>query len=309
MQIVPYDFINAERLRFGHYPVLDTILYRWTRRVEQTLFEQAGVEVYAGASVFEEMKFSTFYATLRRPRPIYFFELAPLEGTSLFVVDNRFAAFCLRQGGTAGGEGKLTPGNQARLQRIVQALLGDFAACWGDVHPVTARLRKVTTYPFRARVRSSHESCLVAQIHLAGRNLSSRFTWCLPRQMLEPVLERLRESTVIPPLQGEARGAERLGEETVLRWLNYGVQVRMGQMSVADAARGLAVGAVLPLEVEPGAGAVVEVEGRPVLRASVGQVEGRYAFHVDGAYEPAARSLLVDPAQFRPVQWPAAPAD
>ena len=85
MHIAPYDFIDAERLQYGRYPVLDTILYRWTRRVEETLFEQVGVEAYAGASVFEEMRFSTFFATLRRPRPIYFFELAPLDGTSLFA--------------------------------------------------------------------------------------------------------------------------------------------------------------------------------------------------------------------------------
>ena len=303
MQIVPYDFIDAERLQFGHYPVLDTILYRWTRRVEETLFEQVGVEAYAGASVFEEMRFATFFTTLRRPRPIYFFDLAPLQGTSLFVVDNRFAAFCLRHGSGAGRESKLTPTNQARLQRIVQVLLAEFAACWADVQPVEARLRKVTTYPFRARVRTPHEMCLVAQVHLAGANLSSRFTWCLPLQMLEPVQERLRERTVIPPLQMEARG-ERLSEESVLRWLNYGVQVRMGQMSIAEAASGLAVGAVLPLESE--AGPVVEVEGRPVLRASMGQVEGHYAFHVDGRYEPPQRSRFVDPRQFRPVQWPAA---
>jgi len=306
VQIVPYEYIDAERLQFGHYPVLDTILYRWTRRVEETLFEQVGVEAYAGASVFEEMRFSTFFATLRRPRPIYFFDLAPLEGTSLFVVDNRFAAFCLRHGRGAGNEAKLTPVNQARLQRVVQVLLADFAACWADVYGVTARLRKVTTYPFRARVRNPHESCLVAQIHLAGRNLSSRFTWCLPRQMLEPVLDRLRESTVIPPLQMDV-GGERLAKSSVLRWLNYGVQVRMGQMSIAEAASGLAVGAVLPLEAE--AGPVVEVEGRPVLRASVGQVEGHYAFHVEGAYEPPQRSQLVDPRRFRPLEWPDATAE
>lgn len=316
VQIVPYDFINAERLRFGRYPVLDTILYRWTRRIEETLFEQVGVEVYAGASVFEEMKFSTFYATLRRPRPIYFFGMEPLQGTGLFVVDNRFSAFCLRQSRSQGrsqggtpGEVKLTPANQERLQRIVQELLTDFAQCWQDVEDVQARLRKVTTYPFRARILNPYESCLVAQIHLAGHNISSRLTWCLPRPMLEPLLPALREHTVIPPVQMEAHAAERPSEATVLRWLNYGVQVRVGQMSIADAAQQLEVGAVVPLQVEADSRAVVEVEGTPVLRASLGEVEGHFAFKVEGSYEPPVRTALADPARFRPVRWPEASAD
>jgi flagellar motor switch protein FliM len=313
VNIVPYDFINAERLRFGHYPVLDAILYRWTRRIEETLFEQAGVEVYAGASVFEEMKFSTFYGTLRHPRPIYFFAMEPLPGQGLFVVDNRFSAFCLRRPASLrdrAAEVKLTPANQERLQRVVQALLADFAACWQDVRPVTTHLRKITTYPFRARILNPYENCLVAQIHLAGHNISSRLTWCLPRPMLESVLARLAERTVIPPVQPELHSAERPSEATVLRWLNYGVRLRMGQVTVADAAESLAVGAVMPLQVESGSRAVVEVEGTPVLRASVGEVDGRYAFKVEGLYAPpAARSALADPQRFHPLRWPEARSD
>jgi len=312
VHIAPYEYINAERLRFGRYPVLDTILYRWARRIEETLFEQAGVEVYAGASVFEEMKFSTFYATLRRPRPIYFVTMEPLPGMGLFVADNRFSAFCLRRAsGPAdeAGEVKLTPANQARLQGVVQALLADFAQCWQDVEPVSPHLRKITTYPFRARILNPYENCLVAQIHLAGHNISSRLTWCLPRPMLEALLPRLRESTVIPPVLSEGQEPEQPSEATVLHWLNYGVQVRVGQVSVADAAEQLAVGAVVPLRVEPGSRAVVEVEGTAVLRASVGEVEGHYAFKVEGVYEPPSRSAVADPARFQPLRWPAAPAE
>lgn len=326
MHIVPYEYLDAERLRFGRYPVLDAILYRWMRRIEETLFERAGVEVYAGASVFEEMKFATFYGTLRRPRPIYFFALEPLPGTGLFVVDNRFSAFCLRQdapraaaggagqgsagqAGAAPGAATLTPANQARLQRVVQELLADFGRCWADVEAVQPRLRKITTYPFRARILNPYENCLVAQIHLAGHHISSRLTWCLPVPMLEPLLERLRERRVIPPVQLPAGGAGHPSEATVLRWLNYGVQVRVGQLSIADAIERLEVGAVMPLQGAASGEAVVEVEGTPVLRASLGDVGGRYAFRVEGALAPPEPAVLADPTRFRPLRWREASSD
>jgi flagellar motor switch protein FliM len=265
--------------------------------------------------VFEEMRFAEFYAGLRRPRPIYFVELAPLPGQGLLLVDNRFSAFCLRDRlppeGSAGGV-RLTPANQTRLQRVVQALLRDFDRSWADVHPVRAHLRKITTYPFRARILNPYESCLVAQIHLAGRNVSARLTWCLPRVMLEPVLPALRGGAVLPPLLPpslqEAQAAEPPGRETVLNWLSYGLQLRMGQLTVGATARHLAVGAVMPLRVEPGNAAVVELEGRPVLRATPGAVEGRYAFRVDATYEEPG-GPIADPTRFRPLRWRSAPGE
>lgn len=309
MNITPYNFIDVERLRYGNYPVLDTILYRWARRIEETLFDQARVEVYAGASVFEEMRFSTFFATLRQARPIYFISIAPFHGTGLFVVDNRFSAFCLRQiteRSQPATHAKLSPQNQSRLQRVVQRMMEDFDQSWHDIHRIETRLQKITTYPFRARVLNPHEPCLVAQIHLSGHNISSRLTWCLPRTMLEPVLNRLKQSKVIPPLGLERRPHDHLDETRLLEHLRYALHLRVGQVDLGEAAGRLEVGNVMALHSEPGGDAVVEVGGNPVLLASVGEVQGRYAFKVNAAYTPPRKTAAVDPSAFKPLQWPAA---
>ena len=312
MNISPYDFGDCERLRFGKYPVLDTVFYRWARRIEETLFEQVRVEVYAGASTVEEMKFASFYATLRHARPMYFFSMAPFHGTGLFMVDNRFSAFCLtQQGGRSGGEdgGKLNRENQRRLQGVVQALLKDFDACWADLHEVQTHLTKVTTYPFRARILNPYEPCLVAQVHLSGRNLSARLTWCLPRTLLEPVLPKLQNVTVIPPLGMERRPGDRLDPSLLMEKLHFGVQVTMGQVDLGSSPGGIGVGDVLPLKGGTTDDAVISLEGHPSLTAAVGRVEGQYAVKVQGRYPPPQPSRRIDPSKFQPMQWPASKAE
>jgi flagellar motor switch protein FliM len=254
------------------------------------------------------MKFSSYFSSLRHPRPIYFIALEPFHGTGLFVVDNRFAAFCLKRAGSLSDDGttpRLTPQNQARVQGVVQRMLADFDHSWAGIHPVRTRLKKVTTYPFRARILNPYDPCLVAQIHLSGRNISSRLTWCFPRAMLEPVLPRLRESRVIPPLGMEGRPEGGIPPERLLEGFHYGLQVRVGQVEVPIVPGALKVGQVVSLEGEA-AKAVVEVEGRPVLVGSVGEAGGHYAVRVDGAYDPPRKGPLVDPAAFRPLQWPSA---
>lgn len=313
VNIVPYTFINAERLRYGRHPALDTVFYRWTRRIEETLYKSAGVEVYAGASVVEEMKFSAFFSMLKQPRPIYFFTLSPLGGQGLLVFDNRFTAFCLRlaQGETrVRVESKLSPKNQGRLQRVVQRLTEDFDRCWAGIHPdveqVKTRLNKITTLPFRARIVNPYENCMVAQVHLSGRGISSRILWCLPSKNLQPLLSGLERRNVIPPEGLEDQPGERIDPERLLEHLRYGFQVRMGQVDLSGLSAPLDVGQVIPVKDEGAGRAVVELEGDPTLMAEVGRVDERMSIKIDRKYVPPPPTHQADPARFQPIRWPEA---
>jgi len=311
MDIRPYTYANAERLQFGAFPVLDAVLNRWARRTEETLFDLLRTELYAGASVFEEMKFGSFYASLKRPRPIYTFSLEPFRGRGLLVLDNRFSHFCLDPRGTRGdAAGRLGPQNHQRLQRVVQRMMADFDACWRDVEPVHARLHKLSTYLFRARILNPYERCLVAQIHLSGEGVSSRLTWCLPRVMLEPLLHRLRSRRVIPPVGLPAEGeSEGPGERTALaERLGYRLRVSLGRIGPEQAARGLHVGSVIPLQNDAQGNAVLSVHDAPMLVGRVGEVQGRYAVEITAPYAAPPRLPLPSAAAFHPIRWPEIPA-
>lgn len=310
MKIDPYAFQEAEQLRLGRFPVLDTILYRWARYIEETLFEQFQIEMYAGASIVEEMKFSAFYASLKAPKPIYFVDLRPLEGRALLVLDNRFANLCINRVDETGGPARdadrltLAPHNQGRLQHVVTRMMEDFERSWHDVHPVQVSLKKVTTFLFRARILQSYERCLVAQIHLSGERVSARLTWCFPRILLDSILPELQRSRVIPSLVPERQARARVASQQLLEAMDYRLSVSLGRLDPNPGEFGFEEGSVIPLRGDLGGGAVISINGRPLLAGSVGETHGRYAVRVTGPYRQERVLQAAQGESFRSVHWP-----
>ncbi len=311
VQIESYRYSDAERLRFGKYPVLDTVLYRWARGIEEAVFAELRLEAYVGASVVEEMRFTEFFRSLKRARPIYTFALDPFPGQGLLVLDNRFANACLygsHSGAEAGEpEGgadrvRLRPDNQERLQRVVQSMMERFDAAWADVHPVRTQLRRVTTFLFRARILNAYEPCLVAQLHLSGEQLSARLMLCLPRFMLAPVLERLQQVHIVPSLAQHA--APLVPPERLLGPASYDVGASLGTISATLGPDRFRVGSVFPLAKPPGGDVVLDVNGTPLLVGEVGESDGRYAVRVTGRYRPADPAEGAPSIPFRPIAWP-----
>ena len=306
MSVEPYAFSEAERIRYGRFPVLDTILYRWARKIEETLFDSFRIELYAGCSVVEEMKFSAFYGSLKSARPIYIVELDPLPGQGLFVLDNRFAHICLNGEGVRGGSEQLTPENQGRLQQVVQRMMGDLDESCADVLEVRTHLKKVTTYLFRARILNPYEPCLVAQIHLSGARASSRLTWCFPRVMLDSVLDGLQTRRVIPSLYANRTSRDRHDPAQLIDQSVYHLGVKLGSIDLKRAAEGLRVGNILPVSNEVGGEAVININGAPLLVGSIGRVQDRYAVKITGSYSERAQLPSKTTAPFQPVHWPSA---
>jgi flagellar motor switch protein FliM len=184
--------------------------------------------------------------------------------------------------------------------------MADFEESWQDVHPLRVHLRKVTTFLFRARILSSHERCLVAQIHLSGEHVSARLTWCFPRILLDPILPELQAGRVIPSLVPERQSRARLPGASALESMDYRLTVSLGRL---DPKPGFAFeeGGVIPLRAEAGGQAVILVNGRPLLIGTVGEAQGRYAVRVTAPYREERPLQLPDSAAFRPVQWPSHP--
>jgi flagellar motor switch protein FliM len=304
VRIQSYRFGQAERLQYGRFPALDTVFYRWARALEEVLFDAFHTEVYAGSSVVEEMKFADFHAALKHPRPIYFFELPPLQGTALLVLDNRFAALATHPEEARRNEGHLTPltrHNYHSLQAVVIRMMAAFDRSWEGLHPVAARLRKITPHLFRARILSGFEPCLTAQLHVSGEGISSRMMVCLPRVMLDPIGAALREQAIIPslsPVQMAVEGAGLLDEAP------HTLTVRLGHIQSTLDAEQLRVGEVFSLESDTGSQAVMEINGAPSLLGTIGEAGGRYAVQVTGAYQEVRESPIKPPESFQQVDWP-----
>ena len=304
VDISAYTYKDAERVRFGRYPVLDTVLYRWAKRLELSLFDYLNTEVYTGASVFEEMPFSSFFETMKRPRPMYFFEMAPYPDRGLFMADNRFSAFCLARLGSKTKEGrpqgKLSTENQKSLQGVVQILLKDFEASMADLAQISLKLKRVTTSPFRARFLNAYESCLVGQVHISARELSSRLTWCFPRRMLDEVLEVAQGKKIVPPDLVNRDTGPKISEISLLKLLKYRVPLKVGEVGSLSTLDDLKVGQVLPLKSDAEGMVVLDLDGEHKLVGSLGEVMGKYALKVEGQLKRESKDRNMQ-GEFKPL--------
>jgi len=307
VNIHAFTFENADRLQMGAYPVLDVVLQRWARSLENTLFERFGLEVYAGASVWEDMRFSAFHASLKEPRPVYLFGLEPHPSQGLLVLDNLFAGLCLSGG--RGGPAKLTPDNHQKLDQVAQDMARSFDRAWEDIAPIKTRLDKITTYLFRARVVNHFEPCLVAHVHLSGQGFSSRLSWCLPRVMLESLLPKLEQTRVIPPVS-PLSPKRSLNPQKPLDQSQVRLTVDVGNMITIPAKTPLVKGAVFALHGAEGAApgqVIVRLNGKPVLSGELGDSQGQMALRVTGpATSAPPKKVLPAHTPFRPTSWPRA---
>jgi len=307
MNIEPYQYDEVERIQVGKYPVLDSLMHRWARRIEETLFTQFQSEIYAGASVVEEMRFSSFFSSLSGPKPIYLFEMDPFRGKGLLILDNRFSSLCVNRGYSPHGGGDdrevaLTSRNQIRLQKVVERMMDDLDICWKEVHPVKTNLLKITTFLFRARILSGYEPCLVTHIHLSGNGFSSRLTLCLPKVSLEPVLGRIQEKNVIPSQLMESAGKS-LDRKAVMGQPGFHVGVSLGTVPVSPNSP-LEVGALIPIQNNLGGDAVVTVNGRPLLVGKLGDTDGMFSVRVTDTFKHRKESHILQNPPFKAISWP-----
>ncbi len=127
--------------------------------------------------------------------------------------------------------------------------------------------------------------------------------------MLEDALNRLGPQRVVPSSYVERAPETQVAREQVLDRMDYRVRVDLGSLDYRNASQGLRVGSVVPLVNEVGADAIIKVNGTPLLVGSVGEVQGRYAVKVTGAYVRRRQPLLRDPGAFKPIRWPRASAE
>ena len=88
--------------------------------------------------------------------------------------------------------------------------------------------------------------------------------------------------------------------------MNYDLRINLGALDISRATAGLNVGSILPLSGGAGNEAVIKVNGTPLLVGNVGQIQGRYAVQVTGAYTEKPELPRKLEGAFQSIEWPRA---
>ena len=284
-QVRDYNLASEERIVRGRMPMLEAINERFARNVcpVMTAFTHRTMEIAAGD--IKVHKYSNYLRETMVPTNFNIVSLRPLRGAGLVVCDPAFVFAVIDA--LFGGVGKypvriegreFSPTEYRVIMRLVEIILSEYNRAWQGVYPVELAYQRSEMQPQFVNIASASELVVSTVFTVEIGEAVGSIQICFPYSSLEPIRDVLRTST-----QGEGPGKD----GRWVRVLSDEIQSAEVQL-VAELAHApatvehlLAMKAGDFIELELGKLIRAKVDGVPVVEASYGTSNGRYAIRVE----------------------------
>lgn len=286
--VVVYDLASQDRIVRGRMPTLEMINERFARYTRISLFNllRRSCEVSVGG--VETMKFGEYIHTLYVPTSLNMLKLRPLRGTGLIILDAKLVFklvdnFFGGDGRHAKIEGReFTPTELRVVQMVVDQCLADLVEAWRAVKVLDLEFMNAEVNPAMTNIVGPNEVVVVSKFHVELDGGGGEMHLTLPYSMLEPIRDLLDNNA-----QGDS-------EEVDTRWVKT-VQSDVLQANIqlqCDFVRktlplrevlDLKPGDVIPIEMPEEH--VVNANGVPVFRSTLGQSRGNLSMRIEGVVE------------------------
>lgn len=281
-----YDLINQERIFRGRMPTLEMINDRFARLQAVSWGTTLRKMIDFAVVGTQVIKFSEFLKKIPVPSSLTVFQIDPLRGHGLFVMDAMVVYLVVDH--FFGGNGlfhvkpegrEFTPVQQRIIRSVAGQSLRDLEKAWQPVLPVQIKLSRSESNPQFAMIVSLSEIVVAVtlrvQIGETGRDLFLAY----PYAMLEPIKEKLYSGFFSDRMEENVGWGRRFKEELQDCRVNTTVQFGTATVSVRDVLQ-FAPGAVLLLDQGPGDPLTCFVEGIPKFQGSAGVMRGSQVFRV-----------------------------
>ncbi|WP_447972080.1 flagellar motor switch protein FliM [Nitrospira sp. Kam-Ns4a] len=284
-----YDLINQERIFRGRMPTLEMISDRFARL--QAVSWGTTLRKMIDFSIIgtQVIKFSEFLKKIPVPSSLTVFQMDPLRGYGLFVMDAMVVYLVVDYffGGSGVShvkpEGRdFTPVQQRIIRTVATQALRDLEKAWQPVVPVQVTLSRSESNPQFAMIVSLSEIvvAITLRVHLGetGRDLFLAY----PYSMLEPIKEKLYSGFFSDRMEQNLGWTARFKEELQDCAVEATVRFGTATVRVRDVLQ-FAPGDVIVLDQSPGDPLTCFVEGHPKFLGSAGVMRGSQVFRVSRA--------------------------
>lgn len=280
-EVVPYDLGSLDLTHGSHVAALKPLYERYVRAFEKKISGMLRRPVEVSVDGTKMQTFSDFADTLRVPTNLNIFNMNPVHGTGLFVIEPEFVLSTVDI--FFGGDGRyqttiedrdFTPAEYRIIQLLLDMSFTDLAAAWEPLMGIDFVHVRSEIDPQFAGVVGADDVVVVTTFNLEFEGGSGSFHIVIPNSVLKP----------IKALNGAGSGAEPDGaDEEWVRALKDGVKQAVVEVDCAMAHTRLKLsdvlrlnpGDVIPVDVPE----LVMVRGAkaPLFRGLVGVSNGRNA--------------------------------
>jgi len=291
LRIRPYEFTNQEKVTAGRIKTLELIFHQFNRTFLLSLSTILKRIVHVSLTSIDVMRFGEFIKNLPLHSSLHLFQMKPLKGTSLLVIESKlvFALIdCF-----FGGEGKLSSTIEGRdfttieqkvIGKIVMTALKDLEAAWQPIRSLSIQYERSEINP-QFLAFPPNESMAVAAIGVDIGEFRGTISFCIPYLIVETI-----KSVYQLGIHNEWTGTDEW-TETDQEWtdafrefiLNTEVEiiVELGKAAMTiKKLLELQVGDVILLDTNVGHELMIKVEGVPKLKGCPGAFNGNKAVKV-----------------------------
>ncbi len=282
-EATPYDFSRHTRAVRGRMPTLDMLSEKFCKSVRVPLFNLMRKTIDVRHEPSATTTFGEFLSNLNMPSSLNVFQMTPLRGQGLLVLDPNLVFFIVDS--YFGGSGRFhtsiegrefTTVEQTVIRKLAQALMNEMAEVWKPVHPVEFRYVKAEMNPQFVNIIAHTEPVIVSSFKLEIENVAEGFFFCIPYSSLEPIKDKLQGDGKAAQGEDDSRWRGAMRETIGDVRLSLSCEIGKARIDLSDLIN-LKAGDVIQLDKKARDHADVFIEGIRKLYGKPGIVDNNYA--------------------------------
>lgn len=291
-EVVPFNFLNQDRIVRGGMPTLEVIHDRLARLLRMALTQMVRRPVDVHVLDHVELKFGQFNRTLACPSSLHVLKLEPLRGYGLLVLPGKivFTLLDIFFGGSGADAEKrdardFTPIEQRIISNVTQMFDHQYSEAWKPVFPLKAQSAPSETNPQFINIALASDTVTTIQYEIVLNDIKCSLSICLPYSTIEPIRDTLKGSVISESLDDENTWAHRLKRS--LADAEVEVRARLGSatLTVNDLLN-LKTGDIIQLREDFEHPIEVMIEGVSKFWGQVGSHKCARAIQITGIQEP-----------------------
>lgn len=316
-KIKAYDITCGEKVHYGYYAALEIVFNQYLNELESYFFDEFKTSLEFKYEIITGTKFNKYLERVHNPQPIFLFNLLPLIGDCLLIMENRAVNLLLakKQLNSSKKTGvnnrfSLNAENSVQIQATIDHLLDLFSTCWKKILPLESKLKKLVSNKIKARVMSPAEASVIVRVTLSQNQFTTNWEFCFSDYLLDQVIKK-HGSTLLLASNSETRKNQlthRFFSELLLKESNYQLTGVLGELNISEKELldSYHNQSVIPISNDISKNVIVKVNEKPLLSASVGVTNEQIALQINGKYEKKKVEERVRQKPFLKLKFPSA---
>ncbi len=281
-----YDLTGQEGVIDQRLPTLEMATEKFARIFRSTLSSLLKKIVSTSGVTVSVVKYGSFVKTIPVPASLHIFQLKPLGGSALMVIEPQIAFTLIDL--IFGGSGRETYKVEGRdftliennlIKRIALNALADFEKAWDAIIKLDIVYQRSETNPQFAQIVMPSDVVVLMQFEVDMGFSSGDMTVCIPYSTIEPIRDKLHVSYQADSFEFDKQWPERFVERLRSSPVSLSVELGRTELSGREIVN-LKRGDVIPLEQHYSDNLNVYVEDILKFKGQPGSYRGSQAVEI-----------------------------